>query len=112
MAPRRGELWFANLNPTQGREQAGHRPVLILSDNRFNTSGAELVIVLPVTSRPRTYPSRVAIVPPDGGVKTASYIICEQIRTISVARLGKRIGAVNPKTMAGVESVVRMLLGI
>jgi mRNA interferase MazF len=112
MTARRGEVWFANLSPTQGRGQAGHRPVLILSDDRFNSSGAELVIVLPITSRPRSYPTRITLGAREGGLKAASHIIGEQLRTISVTRLTKRVGAVEEPTMVKVEQVVRRLLGL
>src|SRR6185295_5268066 len=46
----RGEVWLADLDPTRGHEQAGRRPVLIVSDDVFNAGAAELVVVLPMTS--------------------------------------------------------------
>jgi mRNA interferase MazF len=112
VAPRRGEIWFANLNPVQGHEQAGRRPVLIVSENRFNASAAELVTVLPITSTKRPHPTRVELRPPEGGVKAASYVICEQLRTISRTRLAKAVGTVTPATMQEVERIVRFLLGL
>ena len=45
--PNRGEIWLADLNPTRGHEQAGVRPVLIISTNTFNHGRADLVFVLP-----------------------------------------------------------------
>src|SRR5262245_51942581 len=77
--PKRGEVWFADLNPTRGREQAGQRPVLVISDDRFNASAAELVIVLPLTTRKKGIPYHVEISPPEGGMQQASYIKCEDV---------------------------------
>jgi mRNA interferase MazF len=103
LAPRRGEVWFASLDPVQGHEQAGHRPVLILSESRFNASAAGLVTVLPMTSAKRPHPTRVELKPPEGGVIVVSYVICEQVRTISQARLTKLTGAIEPDTLKEIE---------
>ncbi|HYN21742.1 MAG TPA: type II toxin-antitoxin system PemK/MazF family toxin, partial [Thermoanaerobaculia bacterium] len=50
MTPGRGEVWLASLDPVRGHEQAGTRPVLIVSEDLFNRGPAELIIALPVTS--------------------------------------------------------------
>lgn len=56
--PLRGEVWLATLDPTVGREQAGTRPALIVSDDLFNQSHAELVVVLPITSKSKNVSAR------------------------------------------------------
>jgi mRNA interferase MazF len=113
MSARRGELWWVNLDPVQGHEQAGRRPALVLSVDAFNASGAELVTVLPVTTKARPgIPSRIEVKPPEGGLKGVSYVLAEQPRTISTSRLARRIGMVAPTTMGKVSDVVRMLLGL
>lgn len=109
---KRGELWFVNFDPIVGHEQAGQRPALILSADAFNASPADLVTVLPVTSRQRPLPSRVALVPPEGGVRLPSWVICEQVRTVSKARLKSRLGSLTPATMTKVSDIVRMLLAL
>ena len=53
--PLRGEIWLATLDPTVGREQAGTRPALIISDDLFNQSHAELVVVLPSHRKVRAF---------------------------------------------------------
>jgi mRNA interferase MazF len=111
-APRRGEVWLADLDPIRGREQAGRRPVLVLSVDMFNASRADLVTVLPITSKPRPLPSRIEVRPPEGGLSMVSYVIGEQVRTISTSRLVSTRGAVGPGTMAKVADVVRILLGL
>jgi len=113
MIPRRGDIWLVELDPVEGHEQAGRRPALVLSVDAFNASRADLVTVLPITSKSRvSVPSRVEIVPPEAGLKVKSYVIGEQVRTISLGRLVKRLGSVSPDTMKTTGDVVRMLLGL
>jgi mRNA interferase MazF len=109
-APARGEVWLADLDPTRGHEQAGRRPVLVISHDIFNRGPAELVIVLPMTSHLRNVPSHIRVSPPEGGLKTASAILCEGIRSVARQRLVTRWGAVRRRTMVAVEDIVRILL--
>ncbi|KAF0152491.1 MAG: growth inhibitor [Ignavibacteria bacterium] len=46
--PKRGEIWMVNLNPAKEREQSGFRPALVISVDVFNSSAANLIIVVPV----------------------------------------------------------------
>jgi mRNA interferase MazF len=110
--PSRGEVWFADLNPTLGREQAGKRPVLVISTNDFNHGPAELVVVAPITTKKKGVPWHVPVSPPEGGLRSKSYIRCEDIRSISRARLSKRFGAASPATIAAVEDRLRILIEI
>ena len=84
--PGRGEVWSINLDPVLGREQGGSRPALVLSVDKFNQGPADLVIVLPITSRDKKQPIHVAITPPEGGVSAQSFIKCDDIRSISKLR--------------------------
>lgn len=106
----RGDVWFANLNPTLGHEQSGYRPILIISADAYNASSAEMVIALPLTSKVRPLSGRVPSRPPEGGLKVASDILCGQVRAISHDRLLRRWGDVVPATLAAVESTLRILL--
>ena len=108
----RGEVWLANLNPIRGHEQAGRRPVLVISEDIFNQGPAGLIIVLPMTSTYRGVPSHVPITPPEGGLKTPSVILCEAIRSISKERLVRPFGTVSHSTLAAVEDRLRILLGL
>ncbi|MBI3184431.1 MAG: type II toxin-antitoxin system PemK/MazF family toxin [Myxococcales bacterium] len=110
MTPARGEIWLADLNPTRGHEQAGQRPVLVLSEDAFNAGPADLAIVVPLTSTLRPIPSHVRLSPPEGGVKVPSAALCEAIRSISKQRLVRRWGVVSPATMREVEDALRILL--
>jgi mRNA interferase MazF len=111
-APSRGEIWFLNLDPSQGREQAGSRPALVISVDPFNHGPADLVVVLPVTSKAKGIPFHVAIEPPEGGVRQRSFIKCEDVRSVSRSRLRERWGSVAAHTLSAVEDRLRILMGL
>lgn len=110
--PLRGEIWLVSLDPTIGREQAGTRPALVISDDLFNQSHAELVVVLPITSKSKGIRSHFEIVPPEGGLNVKSYVKCEDVRSISIRRLGRKLGKVNRQTMDEIESRLRFILAL
>lgn len=108
----RGEIWLVNLSPTEGREQAGTRPALIVSVDIFNHGAAELVVAIPVTSKAKGIPLHVEINPPEGGLSLKSFVKCEDVRSISTARLIKKLGKVSPTTIDAVEDRLKILLGL
>lgn len=108
--PIRGEIWYARFDPVMGNEQGGERPCLIVSDNRFNQSRANLVIVVPITRTERGIASHVRIEPPEGGLKSTSFAMCEGVRSIAKQRLQTRWGVVAAKTVASVEDRLRILM--
>lgn len=108
----RGEVWFVDLDPTKGREQTGRRPCLIISDDRLNRSPADLVIVIPITSKDKGIPSHVELNPPEGGLQLRSFIKCEDIRSISTDRLIKVMGIVKISTLDKVGQRLRLLLNL
>jgi mRNA interferase MazF len=110
--PDRGEIWLADLNPVRGHEQAGRRPVLVVSVRPFNGSKAGLVEVVPATSTLRAIPWHVVVEPPEGGFTNASALLCEAVHSISKDRLVTRWGSVATATMEKVEDRMRMLLGL
>ena len=113
-AAARGEVWLIDLTePPRGREEGGkNRPALILSVDQFNQGPAELVIVIPLSAKDKGIRSHVRIDPPEGGVKYASFIKCEAIRSITTNRLIHRMGVVSGQTLNSVEGVVKVLIGI
>ena len=111
-SPVRGDIWLADLNPIKGREQAGMRPCLVISVNQFNQSLAELVIVIPLTSKAKGIRTHVPLVHPEGGVREQSFIKCEDVRSISTERLTSRWGSVSSATMRTVEDCLRILMGL
>lgn len=112
-AVRRGEIWSVSLDPTVGREQRGIRPALVVSDDLFNRSGADLVIVVPITTRRRGVRTHVEIRPPDGGLRETSFIMCEQLRALSVGRLGPQpFGEASTQVLRAVENRLRLLFNL
>ena len=110
MTPSRGEIWMVDLNPVRGHEQAGCRPCLVVSVDLFNHGPAELVVVLPITSREKKIPFHIPVEPEESGLKLKSYIKCEDVRSISKDRLAEQRGTVSPGVMALVEDRLRILL--
>jgi mRNA interferase MazF len=110
--PSRGEIWQVNLNPTQGHEQSGTRPALVVSEDTFNNGPAGLVIVLPITSVSKGIPFYVEVKPPEGGLTMRSFIKCEEIRGVSKQRLSQRLGEVSARTMEMVADRIKIVLDL
>jgi mRNA interferase MazF len=109
----RGDVWFIDLSdPPKGHEQAGNRPALIFSVDKFNHGRADLVIAIPISKVPKGIPTHVEVKPPEGGLTVRSFIKCEAIRSLSKIRLVRRMGSVSERTMREVEDRVRILLGL
>jgi mRNA interferase MazF len=101
----RGEVRWADLNPTIGRERSGECPVLILSQNIFNErSGTVIAMALTSQEQRAGFPLTHEI----SGAKLPkrSWIKISQIRTLSVERIGKKIGSIDP------EELVRVIEGL
>ena len=110
--PSRGEVWDLNFDPTIGHEQAGARPALILSVDRFNEGPAELVVAAPITRTDRKVRWHVSVKPPQGGLVAESFIQCENLRSVSKRRLKRLRGRVSEGTLQQVEDRLRILLGL
>ncbi len=108
----RGEVWGVNLNPVKGHEQAGTRPALVISDDRFNHGPADMVVVLPITKVDKGIPLHIEVHPPEGGLDITSYVMCDQVRAVSNARLIERWGRVSGRTVALVEDGLRIVLNL
>jgi mRNA interferase MazF len=90
----RGEIYWAGLNPVRGRQQAGLRPVLILSNDLFNRK-SETVIAMAISSQPQKAGFPLTLELPPEMLPKNSWVKISQIRTISVDRLGKRIAVLD-----------------
>ena len=110
--PSRGDIWSISFDPPLGREQAGIRPALVISVDKFNHGPADLIVVLPVTSKDKKQPIHVAVRPPEGGLPMLSFIKCEDIRSVSKQRLKQFYGTVAAETMTEVEKRIRILLNL
>jgi mRNA interferase MazF len=106
----RGEIYWADLNPVRGREQAGLRPILVLSQDIFNRR-SETVIAMAITSQPQRARFPLTFDLPDGTLPKPSWVKISQVRTISVGRLGKRIGSVSLEDLNRIVDGLIELIG-
>ncbi len=97
----RGEIRWADLSPTRGHEQAGLRPVLILSHDIFNERSGT-VIAVAITSQPQRAGFPLTLELRTAGMPKQSWVKISQIRTLSVERIGKIIGRASQEEMAQV----------
>jgi mRNA interferase MazF len=108
----RGEIWYVELDPIIGTEEAKSRPSLVISTNNFNHDLAfKLVIILPITSSKRKTELHLQINPPQGGLIESSVIMCEQIRSVSTERFCEYMGKVEDDILMNVECILQKLLG-
>src|SRR6056297_3626206 len=89
----RGGIYWADLEATRGREQAGNRPVLVLSHDVFNERSGT-VIAVALTSRPQRAGFPLTLELPDLGLPKRSWVKISQVRTLSVQRLGAQVATV------------------
>lgn len=111
---RRGEVVEARLDPVEGSEQAGVRPVVVVSRDAINAA-SPVVVVVPVTSLRRgrrTYPSQVVLAAGEGGLDVESLALGEQVRAISKGRLGDRRGALPPEVMRRLDRALLVALDL
>lgn len=106
----RGEIRWADLNPVRGREQAGQRPVLILSHDVFNERSGTVIAVAMTSQEPRagfplTLESKAA------GLTKRSWVKISQIRTLSVDRIGRRTAHATEEELARVLQGLNEILG-
>ena len=113
MSIKRGDIFWADLNPTVGSEQAGKRPVLIIQNNIGNQFG-DVTIVAAITSRTfsKAYSTNVSLPKATGNLKAESTVMLNQIRTIDKSRLEKKIGHVSDNYLDKVNEAIKFSLGL
>lgn len=111
----RGEIRLVNLDPVVGAEANKRRPAVIISNDRANASAARLgrgvVTVVPVTSNvANVYPFQVVMASQESGLRLDSKAQAEQVRSVSVQRLGPVLGRVPPSLLAALDDALRLHL--
>jgi mRNA interferase MazF len=106
----RGEIRWADLNPVRGREQAGQRPVLILSQDVFNERSGT-VIAVALTSQPQRAGFPLTLELHARGLPKTSCVKISQIRTLAVERIGKVIARASPEELAHVVEGLNEIIG-
>ncbi|MCL1842115.1 MAG: type II toxin-antitoxin system PemK/MazF family toxin [Propionibacteriaceae bacterium] len=118
MPLRRGQIVLVELDPAVGPEQNKTRPCVVVSNDAANAAAARLgyamITVAPMTSRvqaaPRPYQTSIA--PDESGLRVASTVQAEQIRSVSVRRVVRAMGVLSREAMARVDDAVRYQLAL
>lgn len=113
MPVKRRDLFYVNLDPTKGSEQAGTRPVLVVQ-NDVGNEYAPTVIIAPLTTQAfsKRYPTNVNIPKGTAGLKEDSTVLLSQIRTIDKSRLERRLGHLPSDLMRQVDEAIKISLGL
>ena len=111
---RRGDVYWAELEPRSGSEQRGRRPVVVVSHDGFNAIPTwRSVVVVPLsTSTARTGPTAIGISAGAGGPGKASVALCHQVTTLDRAKLTKRVGSLSPTDLGRLSEGLRASLGL
>ena len=101
----RGAVYFVNLDPVQGREQAGRRPVLVVSVDSINRQPLVVTVVVGTDSAniPRDYPTNVRVSAKESGLSKDTLFLCFQVRSLDPGRFGPPAGVLPEARMADVE---------
>jgi len=112
--PVRGDVFSARLDPTEGSEQAGTRPVVVVSRDSINAN-SPVVVIVPVTDASnvmRTYPSHAFLPKGSGGLKADSVAKTEQVRAIQVSRFVGYYGRLDKEAVARIEEAIKITLAL
>jgi mRNA interferase MazF len=106
----RGEIRWADLNPVRGHEQAGRRPVLVLSHDVFNERSGTVIALAMTSQEPRAgFPLTLESRAP--GLAKRSWVKISQIRTLSTDRIGQRLARASDEELARVLDGLNEILG-
>jgi mRNA interferase MazF len=113
----RGEIRVVDFEPVRGSEASKQRPAIVVSNDGANTTASRLgrgvITVVPVTSSvSRVYPFQVLLPAPQCGLDRDSKAQAEQVRAVSIERVGRRIGQLPASLMSEVEDALRLHLGL
>lgn len=117
----RGQIYFVNLNPTEGREQAGRRPVLVVSTDAINRQPLVITVVVGTDAKnvPRDYPTNVCVTAKESGLPIDTVFLCFQMRSLDPARFfdpkthrPNLAGTLPAARMADVERALRLVLNL
>ncbi len=110
---KRGDMFWVNLDPTKGSEQAGRRPILIIQNDVGNEYAPTTIIAPLTTTRfSKEYPTNIFLPKGTAGLKSDSTVLLSQIRVIDKNRLESKIGHLSEKHMDRVDEVVKVSLGL
>jgi len=102
------------LNPTKGREQAGRRPVLVVSVDAINRQPLVVTVVVGTNARnvPRDYPTNVRVNAGETGLEIDTVFLCFQVRSLDPGRFVDPVGSMPAPRMEEVDRALRLVLGL
>lgn len=111
---RRGEVYDAVLDPTRDSEQAGFRPVVVVSRDAINEASSVVIVVPCTTYREgrRVYPSQTLVEESDGGLERKSVVLGEQLRAVSGSRLRRRRGTLSAEALRRIDRALLIALDL
>ena len=112
--PVRGDVFSARLDPTEGSEQAGTRPVIVVSRDSINAN-SPVIVAVPVTDAAnvkRVYPSHVYLAKNSGGLKMDSIAKTEQIRAIQTSRFVSYLGRLDTTRLKMLDDAIKITLAL
>ena len=115
MPVRRGEIYFVNLNPTKGREQAGERPVLIISNDMINKLPLVVTVIVGTKSDniQKDFPTNILVTSSESGLPFDTVFLCFQVRSLDPKRFpSKPAGNISEQKMEQVEETIRFCLDL
>jgi len=112
-AIRRGDVVRVRLDPTEGSEQAGERPALVISPDPINEN-SRVILIAAITSRKteKVNPFDALIEPPDGGLSLRSKVLLMHVRSVDKRRVTARYGSIDQSTMRAVEEALKVATGL
>jgi mRNA interferase MazF len=110
--PGRGEIWVVDLHPARGHDAREKWRALVISVNELNHGPAGIATVLPLSDVDQHIATHVKVPAGEAGQTRDGFVKCEEMRSVSIERLTKRLGVVKPATLAAVMRNVEVLLGI
>lgn len=109
---KRGQVYYANLNPAIGSEQSGVRPCVIIQNDIGNTHSPTVIVATMTTQKKNNLPTHINVSKDDCGIDIRTTILLEQIRTIDKSRLKDFVGRLSESTMQKVDEALHISLAL
>lgn len=109
---KRGDIYYADLNPAVGSEQGGIRPVLVVQNDVGNCYSPTIIIAVLTSKSKKKLPTHISIHSGEGNIAMDSTVLLEQLRTIDKFRLQKYVGSISGEIMDRIDRVMLVSLGL
>ena len=109
---KRGDIYYADLNPAVASEQGGIRPVLVVQNDVGNCYSPTIIIAVLTSKSKKKLPTHISIHSGEGNIAMDSTVLLEQLRTIDKFRLQKYVGSISGETMDRIDRAMLVSLGL